>query len=127
MKRRGGLSSKVDPAVEEWQKKAAQNKAAMSARERAEIERTRLNMDVPTVVKQTLRTLADQEHEDTSMSQLGSLLLAYGLKVFLEDDDLQEQVRAMREFSRTPRFAYNLAEPAAWIEAFRAFLFNGEV
>ena len=60
-----------------WLQDATPNRTAMSKRQRYEAKRVRVRLDVPPEVKEALALLASKL--STSSSQVGALLLAWGL------------------------------------------------
>ena len=67
-KRKSALKA-LDPAVVEWQQGAAENKAALSEKQKRDRKRVRLNMDVDAQLKAVIAEIASIEREDTSLSQ----------------------------------------------------------
>ena len=121
----GGI--KVDPAVRAFQKNAATNGAALTAKQRRERKRVRVNFDVPPEVKAALEKVADAEHEDTSMAQAAAVLLAWGLAAYIAG---QAEARALFDdhtLARTPRFAWNIAISKRLLETLATFSGYGEV
>lgn len=108
LERKGGLGK--DPEVGKFQKKSAVNVAALSNRERAELERIRVRYDVPEWLKASVEEAARQE--DTSASQMGAFLLAWGLMLYQQGDgELVDMLRDSKEPSRSLRIAWNVGIP----------------
>jgi len=107
----GGLG-KLDPAVVEFQKRAAQNPQTVTRKQRQDRKRVRVNFDVPLELKAALEKIADMEHEDTSMAQVAALLLSWATRAYIEEE---------RFLARTPKFAYNIDVPQRFIETLRTF------
>jgi len=124
-KRIGGLSGPVDPAVMQWQAQAAENPATVSAKRRKDRARTRIHIDVDAATKIALETAALAE--DTSLSQVCELLLAYGLHTYIGRlNGIRDALRTDRTPARTPRFGWNVAIPAAWLSEIDQFSDNGK-
>ncbi len=117
----GGLG-KLDPAVVEFQKRAAQNPQTVTRKQRQDRKRVRVNFDVPLELKAALEKIADMEHEDTSMAQVAALLLSWATRAYIAGEP---EVRALFEeerfLARTPKFAYNIDVPQRFIETLRTF------
>lgn len=130
--RKGGIKrAGVDPMVEAWQKKAAENTAALSQRQRSDRNRVRVKYDMPESLKETVTAIGDRW--DTSASQAAQMLLAWAVIQLAAGraPELLEAVEAGREVSRTPRFEWNIEIPDAWHNVFEHFwatgTFNGDV
>jgi len=120
-KRRGKKYSGLDPAVASYlTKDAVPNRAAMTAKQRRDRQRTRSVYDVEPVIKTTIEEIARKE--DTSASQIGEMLLAYGIRAYLQKDSELMKALAERESSRTLRFSWNLRIPEEWLLALEAYL-----
>jgi hypothetical protein len=103
--RRGGL--KRDPAVEQWQRTAAENSATLTAKERRDRARCRAAYDVPPRVRAAVKRIAEEEM--TSASQAAMVLLAWAIRAYgAEDEELLNAFYLGREPSDSLRFEYNL-------------------
>ena len=107
--RRGGLKG-VDPAVMAWQAGAARNEAALSTKQRYDRVRVRVRLDVPEAVATGLaRAAATWE---TSQTQLGAFLLAWGLgQLQAGDGPLTEALQANRQWSKAINVKHDLLIP----------------
>jgi hypothetical protein len=106
--RKGGIRS--DPAVTAWRESAVKNTAAMSRKEMADRERVRVKLDVPPAIKARLAAAAAEQ--ETSESQLGAFLLAWGLQALRSDDmTLITTLTQAKTFSHALRFRYDLEIP----------------
>ena len=104
----GGLGK--DPAVEQYQKEAALNVAAMSKREQAERKRTRVYYDVPEWLKRAGEKAA--EREGTTASQLAALLLAWAQRLYWRgDEELMAAIRDSKSPSRSLKIEWNIEIP----------------
>ena len=111
--RQGGL--RVDPAVTEWQRGAAVNMAARTAKERRDAGRVRVRVDVPAAVKAAVE--AEAQRLKTGESQMASFLLAWALAELRAGN--KELARLLREntlYARTLRFEYVLEIPAEVVQ-----------
>ena len=101
---------------------AVTNKAALTAKQRRDRQRTRVRYDISPTVKAAVEQIAKKE--DTSASQIGEMLLAYGLLAYLrrEDDLMQAMSVNTRKRSRTPRFYWDMELPQEWLLALEAYL-----
>jgi len=105
----GGL--RVDPAVQDWQRSAATNRAALTKKQRKDRERVRVKYDVPAELKQRIEDAAASER--TSSSQLAAFLLQWAMEQYEDQDSatgaaLREMVFDAKEMSRSLRFEWNL-------------------
>lgn len=124
-KRVGGLTH-VDPAVASWQAQAAENPATVTAKRRKDRARTRIHIDVDMATKTALEVVALAE--DTSLSQVCELLLAYGLHTYIGRlNGIREALRTDRTPARTPRFGWNVLIPETWLTEIEQFSSNGKV
>jgi hypothetical protein len=129
-KRHGGLkrTTGIDPAVQKWREDAATNPAALSAKQRRERQRVRVNFDIPEDLKAALTHISDRDQEDTSLSQAAALLLGWAMKEYLEgNQEIHTAFREAKSPARTPKFAWNLDMPESWASVWEVFSFNGEV
>ena len=107
--RKGGLR-KLDPAVVEWQRKAATNPAALTPKQRRDRQRTRARYDVPAWLKSAVEQVA--EEQETSASQAAALLLAWALDLYRRNDpELLAAFEAGKSRADTLRFTYNIEIP----------------
>ncbi len=129
--RRGGLSGagNVDPAVSEWQKNAAENKAALTNKQKR--DRARKDLQVKLDLASPLRKAALEliaEQEQTSVSQAGNLLLAWAMTRYFEGDaEIRDAFYEGHEPARTPRFVWNVQEPETWARLLDNFAAYGDV
>lgn len=108
MERKGGL--KVDPAVADFQRRAAVNSAALTKKQRRDRKRVAVRYDLSDIeVKAAIEGVAAEV--GTTASQVGE----FGLMVFLamweaegEDGALHRAVYACIEPSRSMRFEFNV-------------------
>jgi len=113
--------SGLDPAVARVMTAGAvENKAALTKKQRRDRQRTRALYDVAPVVKNVVDLVA--KREDTSASQIGEVLLAYGLRAYLRGDAELQDAMSRRETSKTLRFSWNLRMPDEWMLALEAHL-----
>ena len=120
--RKGGTHVKIeptqtgiDPRVEQWQKDAATNLAALSAKQRKDRQRVRVKYDLDPALKATIEATA--KAEGTSASQVAAFLLAWGMKEYRAGNaELRSALDAGRSNARTPRVANNLDAPHGWIQ-----------
>lgn len=125
MERKGGL--RVDPAVAAFQKAAAVNPGTVTRKQRKDRARTRIHVDVDAELKAALEQVAGWEHEDTSLSQVCELLLAYGLRAYVQEERaVRGAFREARSPARTPRFGWNVEIPAVWFREIGSFSGNGK-
>ena len=101
---------------------AVANKAALTAKQKRDRQRTRVRYDIAPTVKAAVEQIAKKE--DTSASQIGEVLLVYGLLAYLRKDDELMQAMSMhtRKRSRTPRFYWDMELPQTWLLALEAYL-----
>ncbi len=115
--RKGGL--RVDPAVAAFQKNAATNTAALTAKQRRDRKRVRVMYDLAPEVKGAIERIADEQ--DTSASQAAALLLAWAAGRYFEGNGVAKELREAfhdgREPARTPRFEWNV-EPSETLLTF---------
>lgn len=111
-KRRGGLSG-ADPKIKEWQKRAATNVAALTAKQRRDRERVRVKYDMPRELKEKIEEAA--KAEGTSASQFAVFLLDWIMNRWEAGEDQNEIGLRVWELmqehkvpSRSMRFEWNL-------------------
>jgi hypothetical protein len=80
-----GRARGTDPRVKRLLEGAASNLAARTSKQRRDAERVRVKLDVPETVKAMLAETAGEIN--TSSSQLGAFLLAWGLVLCLTGDE----------------------------------------
>lgn len=111
--RKGGL--RIDPDVAKWQREAARNPAAMTAKQRWDRKRQKATYDLPADIQAAVKAIARKE--DTSASQVVEVFLAYALVAYASrEGGLQEVIWEAKTPARTPRFSWNLELPEAWKE-----------
>ena len=113
--------SGLDPAVAVYlTKDAVRNKAAMTAKQRRDMQRKRATYDMEPVVKSAIEQIA--KREETSASQVAELFLAYAVRVYLRKDP--ELMEALEERTRanTPRFQFDLHLPEEWRLVLESYL-----
>ena len=114
----------ADPAVQDLLNGAVENRAALTRKQRRDRQRKRMAYDLDPAVIDAVRRAA--RTEDTSASQLVNFLLAYALHAYAQGEgELATPLYEGKEGSRSPRFAWNLSVPAAWLESIQALLRNG--
>ncbi len=112
--RKGGLKG-VDPDVSAWQAKAARNEAALSGKQRYDRGRIRVRLDVPEAVAEGLEREADAW--ETSQTQLGAFLLAWGLaRLHSGDEELAKALEGARAWSKAINVKYDLRIPEEVLE-----------
>ena len=117
--RKGGL--RIDPSVREWLKNAAENPAALTAKQRRDRKRQRAIFDLPRDIQEVLRRVARKE--DTSISQVVEMLLVFGLNAYIRgEESLREAFWDGKTPARTPRFSWNIEPPDEWLERLTKFL-----
>ena len=129
-RRIGGLG--LDPAVAEWRKRAAENKAALTKKQRRDRARSRAHYDLSAELQQALQDVAKQE--DTSISQVVEMFLWYALHHYRRGSvELKDAFNDGRRPARTPRFSWNYDPPDAWksdtadaVQTFRKYWGTGE-
>jgi len=126
--RKGGLQ-KVDPAVRKFQQQAAQNTAALTGKQRADLERKdrQVKLDLATPErKRCLEYIA--KREKTSVSQAGNLLLSWAMCHYLEGEaEIRDAFYDGHQLSRTPRFDWNIDEPDTWANVLDHFQSYGDI
>ena len=106
--RQGGL--RIDPAVGEWQKGAALNRATRTGKEKRDAGRVRVRVDVPPAVKRAVEVEA--EKLQTGESQVASFLLAWALAELRGGNvGLARLLESCTLLARTLRFEYALEIP----------------
>jgi hypothetical protein len=105
----GGL--RVDPAVQDWQRSAATNRAALTKKQRKDRARVRVKYDMPPELKERIEAAA--EHERTSASQFAAFLLIWAMEQYEDQGSqtgaaLRDLVFEAKELSRSLRFEWNL-------------------
>ncbi len=108
---------RLDRDVQAWLNTAAENPGALTAKQRQDRARVRCIMDLDPETKGALAVVTDMSGLDTSMSQLANLLLAYGLREYLRgNSEVQSAIEDGRTLARSPRIAYKLHPPDAWLD-----------
>ena len=108
---------RLDTEVQAWLNTAATNPGALTAKQRWDRQRVQFHGDVDAEVKTALESLTAMSGLDTSMSQLANLLLAYGLREYLRGNpEVLSAAEEGRVPARSPRFAYKLMLPDAWLD-----------
>lgn len=95
----GGLGQVVDPAVADWQERAALNAASLTAKQRKDRERVVAKYDLPDWLKSQVE--AEALEEETSASQLAAFLIAWALRDLRQKD--KQIVDALFEAKRPSR------------------------
>ena len=124
-RRRGQKYSGLDPAVAvHLTNGAVRNKAAMTSKQRRDMERKRATYDMEPVVKAVVEQIA--KREETSASQIAEMFLAFAVRAYLRKDF--ELMGALEERTRanTPRFQFDLHLPEEWQMALEAYLFEAQ-
>lgn len=115
--RKSAVPDSVDPGVADVLKKARENRAALSKKQRKDRQRIRLRYDVPELLKREIEEEAAHHDVGTSASQLGALFLAYALKELRDgNEELMEAIEAGRSPSRTLQFEWDIEIPGEWLE-----------
>jgi hypothetical protein len=126
--RQGGAEKigNLDPATGAWLRKGAQNRAALSRKQKRERERVRARYDMDPEVKSAVEAIAGREGVLSSASQTGGVLLAWAVREFARGNaEIREAFYEGGYPARTPQFERNLEIPEDWIEEIAAFLRNG--
>ena len=117
--RKGGL--RIDPSVREWLTDAAENPAALTAKQRRDRKRAKATYDLPRDIQEAVRRVAREE--DTSASQVVEMLLAFALNAYIRgEESLRGAFWDGKTPARTPRFSWNVEPPDEWLEAIVRFL-----
>lgn len=127
-KRVGGLT-KIDPAVSAWQSGAAENPATLSAKQKRDRRRVRVNVDVTPVLKEALEVVAGWKHgEDSSISQVAEILLSFAVLAYERGDaELATAFQQGKTHAKTPKFSWNLEMPESWLAKLQQFAAYGAV
>ncbi len=113
--------TRLDKEVQAWLNTAATNPGALTAKQRWDRQRVRARIDLDAETKTALEAVTAMSRLDTSMSQLANLLLAYGLREYLRGNpEVQAAIEDGRSLARSPRFAYKLHPPDAWLDEIAA-------
>jgi acyl-CoA reductase-like NAD-dependent aldehyde dehydrogenase len=121
----GGL--RVDPQTKEWMDSAAENTAALTKKQKKDRQRVRLRIDCERYPWLKDAVEAAAEHHSTSASQMAAFLLAWGMRLWMEDNaDLLDELLSNLNESKTLRFDRNLDIPRAVERAIRAGLSTNE-
>jgi len=112
---------RLDPAVIEFQKKAATNTAALTAKQRRERKRVRVMYDLSPEVKKAIEDVAQEQ--GTSASQAAAMLLTWAAAEYFGGGaatrTLKNAFYEGQEPARTPRFEWNVEPSEAWINVLR--------
>lgn len=102
----GGLRTRLDPAVREWLNDAAENPAALTAKQRWDRKRKKATYDLPPQIIKAINIIAQRER--CSASNLVAVLLLHGLRLYGNNEiDVSNYAR----FSHSPRFENTLRIP----------------
>jgi len=113
--------SGLDPAVAGYLKQGAvRNKAALTSKQRRDMQRKRATYDMEPVVKAMVERIA--KSEETSASQIAELFLAFAIRAYLRKDPELLDALEDRTRANTPRFQFDLHLPEEWQLALEAFL-----
>ncbi len=113
--------SGLDPAVAVYlTKDAVRNKAAMTAKQRRDMQRKRATYDMEPVVKSVIEQIA--KREETSASQIAEMFLAFAVRAYLRRDEELLQALDERTRANTPRFQFDLHLPEEWQLVLEAYL-----
>jgi hypothetical protein len=119
----------IDPAMKAFKKSAPENTAALTAQQRRDRKRAELQVKLDLSCperKAALEMIARQEK--TSVSQAGNLLLAWAMTAyFLGEEKIHDAFYEGHEFSRSPRFEWNIQEPESWARILDDFETYGDV
>lgn len=114
--RKSAVPDSVDPGVADVLKKARENKAALTKKQKRDRLRCQALYDLPPALKAAIKEEAAHPDVSTSASQLAALLLAYGLKELRSgNEELTEALEAGKDPSRTMRFEWNVDLPEEWM------------
>lgn len=112
--RKGGLQG-IDPDVSAWQAKAVRNEAALTGKQKYDRGRIRVRLDVPEAVAEGLEREADSR--ETSQTQLGAFLVAWGLyRLHSGDAELEAALGASLVWSKAINVKYDLVIPKEVLE-----------
>lgn len=104
----------VDPAVGEMMRRAVENKAALTAKQRRDRARTRAAYDLAQEVQKAIQKIAGEVN--TSASQIAELFLAFAVREYRRGNPDLMAALENRSYARTPRFTWNLELPREWLE-----------
>ena len=115
-----GVRGSADPdTLAQMRDSAVRNKAALTAKQRRDMQRKRATYDMEPVVKSVIEQIA--KREETSASQIAEMFLAFAVRAYLRKDP--ELLEALEERTRanTPRFQFDLHLPEEWLLALEAY------
>ena len=126
----GGLSKvagRVDPAVADWLKDAQTNKAALTKKQKRDMQRLHVMYDLKPETKSAIVEAA--KHQGTSASQMAAFLLEFAVKELrVGNEELKAALANGRSPSRTMKFEWNLDAPEDWLSTeTRATVANGKI
>ncbi|HHB91190.1 MAG TPA: hypothetical protein ENK60_07760 [Anaerolineae bacterium] len=116
-----GVRGSADPdTLAQMRDSAVRNKAAMTAKQRRDMQRKRATYDMEPVVKSAIEQIA--KREETSASQVAEMFLAFAVRAYLRRDEELLQALDERTRANTPRFAWELHLPEEWLLALEAYV-----
>ena len=117
----------VDPENTEWTDTAAENTAALTAKQRYERKRIQRHYDLHTAdIDDAIAQIAAQHH--TSKSQVASWLLAYALTRYLDDaNGLWETLVDGKKPAQTLQYEWALTLPRRWTDILKQFIHAGTI
>jgi hypothetical protein len=108
-KRVGGLQ-RIDPAVNQWQQEAAENRSALTKKQKRDRARIGIKVEVSAEFKQQIIDAANEV--GTSQSQFTSFILHWAMREWAADGDCGKEIRELmyqaKTPARTPKFDWNL-------------------
>jgi hypothetical protein len=110
----GGLAkATVDPAVADWLKDAQTNKAALTKKQKRDMNRLRVIYDLSPNLKTAIERAA--RRQGTSASQMAAFLLAFAIKELAGNNpEIKAALLDGKSPSATMKFEWNLDAPEAW-------------
>ncbi len=116
-----GMRGSADPdTLAQMRQSAVRNKAALTAKQRRDMQRKRATYDMEPVVKAVVEQIA--KREETSASQIAEMFLSFAVRAYLRKDSELMDALAERTRANTPRFQFDLHLPEGWQLALDAYL-----
>jgi len=111
----------LDPAVTEIMTAGAvRNRAALTSKQRRDMQRKRATYDMEPVVKAAVEQIA--KREETSASQIAEIFLAFAVRAYLRGEGELMQALEDRTRANTPRFQWELHLLEEWQLTLEAYL-----